>query len=107
MKLHGLLLQRVGTRNEQRRHDGRVAVDTSNTSWCPDGLEIACDNGEKVRIAFAPDCCDQEAIGYVATSAGISAEDVRDLMVLSVEHRFGQAVNLAEPIELLTDNGSC
>ena len=107
MKQHGLLLQRVGIRNKQRRHDGRVAVDTSNTRWCSDGLEIACDNGEKVRIAFAPDCCDREAIGYVATSAGISAEDVRDLMVLSVEHRFGQAVNLAEPIELLTGNGSC
>ena len=57
--------------------------------------------------AFAPDCCDREAIGYVATSAGINAEDVSDLMVLSVEHRFGQAIKIAEPIELLTDNGSC
>lgn len=107
MKVHGLLLQRAGTRNEQRRHDGRVAVDVRNTRWCSDGLEIACDNGEKVRVAFALDCCDREAMGYVATTAGISASDIRDLMVLSVEHRFGQVNVLAEPIEWLTDNGSC
>ena len=107
MKLHGLLLQRAGTRNEQRRHDGRVAVDVRNTRWCSDGLEIACDNGEKVRVAFALDCCDREAMGYVATTAGISAADVRDLMVLSLEHRFGQVNALGEPIEWLTDNGSC
>jgi len=107
MKQHGLLLQRAGTRNEQRRHDGRVAVDVRNKRWCSDGLEIACDNGEKVRIAFALDCCDREVMGYVATTAGISAGDVRDLMVLSIEHRFGQATDLAEPIEWLTDNGSC
>ena len=80
MKLHGLLLQRRSGAGQQRRHDGRVAVDVSNTRWCSDGLEIACDNGEKVRVAFALDCCDREAIGYVATTAGISAEDVRDLM---------------------------
>ena len=107
MKLHGLLLQRAGRRHEQRRHDGRVAVETRNTRWCSDGLEIACDNGEKVRVAFALDCCDREAMGYVATTAGISAEDVRDLMVLSVEHRFGPVNALAEPIEWLSDNGSC
>ena len=42
MNQHGVLLQRIGIRNKQRRHDGRVAVDTSNTRWCSDGLEIAC-----------------------------------------------------------------
>ena len=107
MRLHGLLLQRPGKRNEQRRHDGRVAVDVRNTRWCSDGLEIACDNGEKVRVAFALDCCDRETMGYVATTAGVSAEGIRDLMVLSVERRFGQINELAEPIEWLADNGSC
>lgn len=61
-ELHGLLLQRAGIKNEQRRHDGRVAVDVRNTRWCLDDLEIACDNGDKVRVAFALDCCDREAI---------------------------------------------
>lgn len=31
MKVHGLLLQRYGERHEERRHDGRVAVDQSNS----------------------------------------------------------------------------
>ena len=107
MKAHGLLLQRHSGRGEERRHEGRVAVDVRNTRWCSDGLEIGCENGEKVRVAFALDCCDREAMGYVATTAGISAEDVRDLMVASVEHRFGQVNRLPRPIEWLTDNGSC
>lgn len=45
--------------------------------------------GEKVRVAFALDCCDREAMGRVATTGGITAEDVRDRMVATVEHRFG------------------
>jgi putative transposase len=107
MKLHGLLLQRHTGRGEERRHDGRIAVDARNTRWCSDGLEIGCDNGERVRVAFALDCCDREAMGYVASTGGITAEDVRDLMVTSVEHRFGRVNCLPEPIEWLTDNGSC
>ena len=114
MKTHGLLLQRHSGRGEERRHQGRVAVDVRNTRWCSDGLEIGwrtegrrSQNGKKVRVAFALDCCDREAMGYVATTAGISAEDVRDLMVASVEHRFGQVNRLPQPIEWLTDNGSC
>ena len=56
MKMHGLLLQRDGGRREERRHDGRVAVDLRNTRWCSDGLEITCDNGEgacRVRLTAA------------------------------------------------------
>jgi putative transposase len=107
MKLHGLLLQRHSGRSEERRHDGRIAVATRNTRWCSDGLEIGCDNGEKVRVAFALDCCDREAMSYVATTSGISAEDVRDLIVATVEHRFGRVNRVPEAIEWLTDNGSC
>lgn len=107
MKLHGLLLQRHSGTREERRHDGKIAVDTRNTRWCSDGLEIGCDNGEKVRVAFSLDCCDREAMGYVATTAGITAEDVRDLMLATVEHRFGRVNRAPGPIEWLTDNGSC
>ena len=49
-------------------------------------------------------CCDREAMGHVATTAGITAEDVRDLMVATVEHRYGQVNRVPEPIEWLTDN---
>lgn len=106
MKVHGLLLQRHSGSREERRHDGRVAVDRRNTRWCSDALEIACDNGEKVRVAFALDCCDREAMGHIATTGGITAEDIRDLMVATVEHRFGTVNRLASPIEWLSDNGS-
>ncbi len=42
MKVHGLLLQRHAGGGEERRHEGRVAVDARNTRWCSDGLEISC-----------------------------------------------------------------
>ena len=106
MKAHGLLLQRHAGGAEERRHDGRIAVHRSNLRWCSDGFELGCDNGEKVRVAFALDCCDREAMGFVATTEGIKGEDVRDLMVTAVEHRFGRINRLPETIEWLTDNGS-
>ncbi len=106
MKLQGLILQRHRGRSEERRHDGRIAVTTRNKCWCSDGLGIGCENGEKVRVAFALDCCGREAMGYVATT-GITAQDVRDLMVATVEHRFGQVNKLPHAIEWLTDKGSC
>lgn len=106
MKAHGLLLDRYTGSGEERRHDGRIAVDHPDTRWCSDGFEIGCDNGEKVRIAFTLDCCDREAIAWVATTGGIDSSDIRDLMVESVERRFGLVDKLPKPIEWLSDNGS-
>lgn len=106
MKVHGLLLQPHSQKGEERHHDGRVAVDRHNTRWRSDALEIACDNGKKVCVAFALDCCDREAMGHVAATGGITAEDVCDLLVATVEHLFGPVNRLVEPIEWLTDNGS-
>lgn len=107
MKAHGLLLPKHASRGEGRAHDGKIAVDASNLRWCSDGFELACDNGEKVRVAFALDCCDREAISYVATTEGIKGEDVRDLMSIAVEARFGGVNRLPHVVEWLTDNGSC
>jgi len=106
MKAHGLLLQRQAGGAAERRHDGRVAVEHSNRRWCSDGFEIGCDNGEKVRVAFALDCCDREALGYIATMEGIKGEDVQDLMITAIEHRFGSVSRLPKTIEWLSDNGS-
>jgi putative transposase len=89
MKCHRLLLTRHTGAGAERRCDGRVAVDSSNTRWCSDGFEIGCVSGERVRIAFTLDCRDREAIAWVATTGGISGGDVRDLMVESVERRYG------------------
>lgn len=105
MKEHDLLLQRHAG-GAERRHDGRSAVERSDLRWCSDAFEVACDNGERVRVAFALDCCDREAMSYVATTGGIGGAEVRDLMVAAVEHRFGQVNRLPRTIEWLTDNGS-
>jgi putative transposase len=106
MKLHGLLLNRHAG-GVERRHDGRIMLDERNRRWCSDGFEIGCDNGEKVRVAFALDCCDREAMSVLATTGGIRGEDVRDLMAAAIEHRFGSVNRLPVTIEWLTDNGSC
>ena len=104
MKVHGLLLDRHAG-GVERRHDGRIAVDERNRRWCSDGFEIGCDNGERVRVAFALDCCDREAMSFLATTRGVSGKDVRDLMVAAVEHRFGLVNRLPVTIEWLSDNG--
>jgi putative transposase len=85
--------------------DGRVAVERSNLRWCSDGFEIGCDNGEKVRVAFALDCCGRAAIAHVATTQGIKGEDVRDLIVIAVESHFGRVNRLSRKIEWFSDNG--
>jgi transposase InsO family protein len=46
-------------------------------------------------------------MGFVSTTVGISAEDVRNLMTATVEHRFGRVTGLRATIERLTDNGGC
>jgi len=106
MKGHRLLLERHTGSGLERRHDGRVAVARPDLRWCSDGFEIGCDNGERVRIAFTLDCCDREAISWVATTGSIDSSDVRDLMIESVERRFGLIDRLPAPIEWLSDNGS-
>ena len=58
-------------------------------------------------LRFALDCCDREAISFLATTGGISGDDVRDPMVAAVEHWFGRVNRLPFTIEWLSDNGSC
>ena len=105
MKKHGLLLQRHTGRRRPREHDGQVATIHSNCRWCSDALEFTCWNGEVVRVAFALDCHDREVISWVATTAGISGEMIRDMMVRSVEQRFGE-LRAPHPVQWLSDNGS-
>jgi len=107
MRQNGLLLTRHTGKQRMLPHEGKVITLRSNLRWCSDGFEIACWNGQVVRVAFALDCCDREIISHVATTGGISGERVRDLMIESVECRFGPAVRLPHPVEWLSDNGSC
>jgi len=105
MQRHGLLLARHTGRRRPREHDGQVATLRSNVRWCSDGLEFTCWNGEIVRVAFALDCHDREVIGWVATTAGICGEMIRDMMVECVEKRFG-AFRAPYRVQWLSDNGS-
>ncbi|WP_102869200.1 IS3 family transposase, partial [Burkholderia thailandensis] len=105
MREHQLLLRRPGVRRDKRRHDGRVAVDRSNTRWCSDGFEFRCDDGTPLRVTFALGCCDREAISWAATTGGHGGDVVRDVTLAAVEQRFGTP-QAAQPIEWLSDNGS-
>ncbi|WP_372242196.1 IS3 family transposase, partial [Pseudomonas sp. G(2018)] len=106
MRDHNLLLERrLKQPGVPRRHEGRIAVQTSDTRWCSDGFEFRCEDGAKLSVTFALDCCDREAIGWVASPTGYSGDDIRDLMLESVEKRFGDQLPTT-PVQWLSDNGS-
>ena len=105
MKKHGLLLERHTGRRRPREHDGQVATIRSKCRWCSDALEFTCWNGEVVRVAFALDCHDREVIGWVATTAGISGEMIRDMMVAASSSALA-TIRAPHPVQWLSDNGS-
>jgi transposase InsO family protein len=90
MKKNGLLLARHTGRRVPRVHEGTIMTSRSNMRWCSDVLEFTCWNGDAVRVAFALDSHDREVISWVATTAGISGEMIRDMMVQCVEQRWRQ-----------------
>jgi putative transposase len=100
-----LLLARY-TGKPTRTHDGQVVTLRSDMRWCSDSFEIRCWSGERVQVAFSLDCCDREVMAFVATSAAIDGEMIRDLIALTVERRFPGATAVPHPIEWLSDNGS-
>ncbi len=109
MRQNALLLERkTAVPPSKRAHTGKVAVKESNQRWCSDGFEFEfrCDNGEKLRVTFALDCCDREALHWAVTTGGFNSETVQDVMLGAVERRFGNELP-ASPVEWLTDNGSC
>ena len=105
MKIHHLSLQKH-TGRPIRSHEGTIITLQSNMRWCSDIFEIACENKERIRVAFAMDCCDREILSYVATTGGITSEMVKDLMTEAIEYRFGLIATLPHRIEWLSDNGS-
>ncbi|MCO5014049.1 IS3 family transposase [Escherichia coli] len=107
MRQNALLLERKpAVPPSKRAHTGRVAVKESNQRWCSDGFEFCCDNGERLRVTFALDCCDREALHWAVTTGGFNSETVQDVMLGAVERLFGNDLP-SSPVEWLTDNGSC
>lgn len=106
MKQNNLLLPAYG-RKATRTHDGKVITLRSNTRWCSDCFTVQCANGDRVYVAFAMDTCDREILGFIASTVGIDGQAIRDLLVESLEYRFGSVEKIPKNIQWLTDNGPC
>ena len=73
MRDEGWLLYRHGEKPiDTWKHKGKVVVKDSDVRCCSDGLELSCDNGEKVGVAFALDCCDREIMSWVRRRSRLS-----------------------------------
>lgn len=99
------MLARFTDSQPGKAHTGKVSTLQRNQRWGSDGFEIACDNGERVRVIFL-DICDREVMAYSATTGGHSADMAQSVMLACVEKRFGDVKTL-QPVEWLSDNGSC
>lgn len=69
-------------------------------------MEMRCFNGEKVFVAFTLDCCDRESFSYVARTEALTAIDIEELMISSVEKRFGSKLKCPREIQWLSDRGA-
>jgi len=104
MREENLLLKRFGPK-PTRTHDGKIVTLTSDMRYASDIFHISCWNGDLVRVAFVIDCCDREIIAAYATTSGLTGEEIRNLMLKSVESRFRGIKKLSKPIQWLSDNG--
>jgi putative transposase len=105
MRLTGLAVPIRRRLRNSRAHRGRVRCEGSNQRWCSDTMQIACWSGELVELAFALDCCDREAISYVAEARPLLNTDIRRLMRQASFARFGNE-RPTERLEWLSDNGA-
>lgn len=105
MKERHLLLAK-GNKKLTRTHDGKIITLKSNTRWCSDYFTIRCWNGDGVHVAFSLDTCDREAMRYIASTKGVDGNMIRDLMLETVEYRFGQP-KVPNKLQWLSDNGPC
>lgn len=92
---------------DTRKHEGTVTVTESYKLWFSGGLNLSCDKGKRVRVAFALDCGDRKIISWVASARGIDAGLVLTLLIQAVVKRFGLNGKPPKTIQWLTDNGSC
>lgn len=106
MKLNNLLLV-PPKKKPTRSHEGKVITLRSNTRWCSDCFTVQCANGDRVHVAFAMDTCDREIIGHISSTIGIDGRAIRDMMLESMEYRFGKVKALPHTIQWLSDNGPC
>ena len=106
MDMNGWKLPRSMRRRSGRAHTGLIRREISNERWSSDVLEISCWNGEYVQLGFVLDCCDREAIAFVAAPRDLWARDIQSLMAKAVAKRFGEGNRPERAIQWLSDNGS-
>lgn len=104
MRQNALVLQRY-TGRPVRSHDGKIETIRSDIRWCSDAFGIQCWNGEQLQVAFSLDCHDREVMTYVTSTRGIDGGLVRDLMMETVEYRFGKVNRVPHIVQWLSDNG--
>lgn len=88
MKQASLLLTKA-PRKPTRSHVGVVVTGIHNQRWCSDAFTIQCENGDAVNVVFAMDICDRQAMRYLASTGGASAQNVQKLLIETTEYRFG------------------
>jgi putative transposase len=100
---HQLLLRRLGQRREPA--DMMDALPLTGVMCAGARTASSCDDESPLRVTFALDCYDREAISWAATTGSHSGDIVRDVMLAAGEQRFG-TTQTGAPIEWLSDNGS-
>jgi putative transposase len=70
-------------------------------------LRSAATTARRCGVGLSLDCCAHEALGFIATTAGKSSEEVLDLMTATIEHCFGGVDRFPSTIKWLTDHGCC
>ena len=90
MAVNALLLPKAPRRRQSSRpHSGTVSVQDSNTRWCSDDFEIACDSGQTVTATFAKDGCDRKILAFRAWQGkGLPGEPVREMLIKAVQKRW-------------------
>lgn len=105
MRMNSMILPKTGEKRANHEGTGKVMTLHPNTRWCSDAFEIKCWNGEKVFVAFSLDCCDREAIHFVASVNPLTQKDIAELIIVSVDNRFPGGRG-DRTIQWLTDRGS-
>lgn len=88
MSEHDLLLLHDKPERPKPKHKGKIVVAESDMRWCSDGFKFGCDNGEKLQLTFALDCCDRDAINRAASTGGYDNSMIQDVMLRFVAKRF-------------------
>lgn len=104
MDINGLILKSPKKIRDHKK-TGKIITLHTNTRWCSDGFEIQCFNGEKVYVAFSLDCCDRECLSFIGKETPLVKEDIKGLMLSSVEYRFKKS-STDTRIQWLSDRGS-